>query len=251
MVDARVDAGQCGGVRIDVADSYEAMSRRAARFIGQQVVVTPDLLLCAATGGSPTGTYAGLAALAATDEQRFAHLRVIKLDEWTGIAMDNAATCEHYVQQHVVGPLGIDADRYMAFQSDAAEPEAECRRVGRWLQQSGPIDLCILGLGANGHLALNEPGDSLQPFAHRATLAETSKEHAMLGAAGQPVTCGLTLGMADILGARRIVFLVSGSHKRELFSTFLQRRVSTRFPASLLWLHGDVRCFCDRDAFPG
>ena len=125
------------------------------------------------------------------------------------------------------------------------------RRVEAALAAAGPIDLCILGLGRNGHLALNEPAASFDPFCHVATLAEQSRTHPMLAGTAAPVRQGLTLGLGDILRARRILLLVSGAAKQEPLARLADRRVTPALPASFLWLHGDAICLCDEDASAG
>ena len=119
------------------------------------------------------------------------------------------------------------------------------------LAEAGPVDLCILGLGRNGHLGLNEPAESFDPFCHVATLAELSRGHPMLTETTTPVRQGLTLGLGDILRARRVLLLVSGAPKREPLGLLAARQVTPALPASFLWLHGDAICLCDRDAAAG
>ena len=109
--------------------------------------------------------------------------------------------------------------------------------------------MCVLGLGSNGHLGFNEPADALHPHAHVAQLSPESLAHPMVRGTSTPLTYGLTLGMADILHSKQVLLLVSGRHKRDVLRRLLDdRTVSTRFPASFLWLHQDVTCFCDADA---
>lgn len=227
-------------MHVEAFPDEEALSRAAAALIVAAVRERPSLLLCAATGASPTRTYARLAEAARDEPGCFDRMRVLKLDEWGGLPMDDPGSCEAYLRAHLVGPLGISEDRYVAFRSDAPDPEAECRRVDAELRRQGPIDLCVLGLGRNGHLALNEPADALVPHAHVAALAPETQQHPMIRHVAQPPAYGFTLGMAGILGARRILVLVSGAHKREPLERMLTPRITTHVPASLLWLHGDV-----------
>ena len=236
------------GLPITVAESYEAMSAHAADLIAADLAAKPDLLLCVSAGTTPTRTYELLAARRARQPRLFERLRVLKIDEWGGLPMDHSATCEVYVREKVVRPLGVSEDRYEGFQSRPADPESECERVHRWLAAHGPIDVCVLGLGANGHLALNEPAESLPPHANASTLAESSLNHPMLrSGAGRPAY-GLTIGMADILQSRRPLLLVSGAHKRAPLRQLLASPVSTQFPASFLWLHPAPVILCDREA---
>lgn len=236
------------GIRFVEVGDETAMSRRAASLVLERIAAKPELLLCLATGHSPTGLYQRLAKAYQKQSALFRRLNIIKLDEWHGLPPDNPATCEAYLQQHFIGPLQIDPKRYTAFRSDAADAEAECRRISQKLEAIGPIDLAILGLGRNGHLGLNEPGECLTPEAHVARLTDATLGHAMLKVAGKPVRQGLTLGMAQLLQAREILLLVCGEFKCPVMRQLRAGQVSTQLPASLLHLHPRVTCICDRAA---
>ena len=82
---------------------------------------------------------------------------MIKLDEWGGLAAGDEATCEAYLRRHLLGPLGVTPDRYTGFRVDAPDPAAECDAVASALDERGPVDVAVLGLGVNGHLGFNEP----------------------------------------------------------------------------------------------
>jgi galactosamine-6-phosphate isomerase len=176
-------------------------------------------------------------------------VRILKLDEWCGLAMEDPATCERYLRDWLVDGLQM-GDRYVGFDSRPADPEAECRRVAGWLARNGPIDTCVLGLGVNGHIGFNEPGPSLRRHAHVARLSEASLGHAMLERARGRPTCGLTLGMADVLHAGGGLLLVSGAAKQAALRRLLDGPISTDFPASLLALHRNLQVLCDVAAFP-
>ena len=231
-----------------VSRDYEEMSQRAARLLHAKVRQKPDLLLCAATGGTPTRAYELFAGSWQNHRGEVARLRVIKLDEWIGLPVGDEGTCEAYLRSHLLDPLGISADRYVGFRADAADPAAECDAVASALDEQGPADVCVLGLGVNGHLGFNEPGPALEAHPHVARLSDASLDHPMVRHARGAVTGGLTLGMGDILHARSIVLLVNGAHKRDALRRLITGPVATEFPASMLWLHADVTCFCDADA---
>ena len=107
------------------------------------------------------------------------------------------------------------------------------------------IDCCILGLGKNGHLGLNEPADELSPDAHVIQLDELSKHHDMLK--GKKVEQGITLGLSELLNAKKILMLISGSGKAEILQRLMSKKVSTKLPASFLWLHNDVACLINKE----
>ncbi len=162
--------------------------------------------------------------------------------------MDHPATCETYLQDHLVLPLNIDSKRYNGFESDPRDPELECERIRGVLRKEGPVDICILGLGMNGHLALNEPSDSLTPGCHIARLSEMSLTHTMLGEMREKPSFGLTLGMGDILGSRMILILIMGKQKRSVVKELLSERITCTLPASFLWLHPNTICLIGKDA---
>jgi galactosamine-6-phosphate isomerase len=234
-----------------VEADYETMSRRAAGVVVEALEARPDLLLCAATGASPTRTYELLAERRRHESAPFARLRVIKLDEWGGLPPDDPGTCESYLRRHLIEPLGVSPDRYLTFHGDAADPEGECGSIANLLARHGPIHLCVLGLGVNGHLGFNEPGDLLHPGPHVAPLTEQSLAHPMVRHARGRVRYGLTLGLGDILRSERILLLVSGTAKREPLRRLLIPEITTRFPASCLWLHRNVTVLCDAEAAGG
>jgi len=238
------------GFRCLVKDTFQQMGRAAAEVIADELRKKPGLLLCAATGSTPTPAYGFLTAKIKEEPGLFQSLRILKLDEWGGLPMDDTGSCETYLQNHLIRPLKIPSARYISFQS-RAEPEAECRRIAEALHQNGPIDLCVLGLGLNGHLGFNEPADSLQPMPHRAELAPSSLQHSMIRESKVPLEYGLTLGMADLLQSRKILLLVNGAHKNAAMKRLFSRRISPHFPASFLWLHPRVICICDREAAAG
>jgi galactosamine-6-phosphate isomerase len=233
-------------MKIHIAESYEKLSQLGANLVVEELRKNKRLLLCAATGGSPTGTYQLLGKEYQKTPALFSETRVIKLDEWGGIPMDNAATCETYIQQHLIRPLHISDHRYFGFHSNPAVPESECTRVQGLLLKEGPIDLCILGLGINGHLAFNEPAEYLQSECHIAQLSAVSQQHAMASNMIKKPAFGFTLGMGDILMSKKIVILVSGDNKELIASSFLSKKISTQLPASFLWLHPDVTCIIQK-----
>ncbi|SDK18376.1 galactosamine-6-phosphate isomerase [Catalinimonas alkaloidigena] len=222
-------------------EDYAQMSVRAAALVLAEITQKPNLLLCAATGHSPAGLYEELVEHAASNPALFGQLRVVKLDEWGGVSPQSPISCEHYLQTRLVQPLRIAPERYLSFRSEAADPAEECQRVQEALDQVGPLDVCILGIGQNGHLALNEPHPTLEPLCHVAQLSDTTLHHPMFQGEAAP-SFGLTLGMQALLQARKVILLVAGAHKEQAREALLSGKITTALPASFLWLHRDVEC---------
>jgi galactosamine-6-phosphate isomerase len=235
-------------MKVKVWGNHEAMSVAAAGCIAREVLRCPRLLVCLATGSTPARTYELLGCRARQSPALFNHVRVLKLDEWAGLPMSDRGSSEAYLQQRVIRPWGVSQSSLVGFVSDAKQSKLECQRIQKWLARNGPIDLCVLGLGSNGHLGFNEPASTLCPVAHRALLAQQTRAHPMLSHTTVKPRYGLTLGMAEILQATQILLLVSGAHKRRALKRLLREEISTQFPASLLCLHPRTTLLCDREA---
>lgn len=235
-------------MKVKVWGNHEAMSRAAAGCIAREVGRRPRLLVCLATGSTPIRTYELLGCRARQAPALFKQVRVLKLDEWAGLPLNDPGSSEAYLQQRVIRPWGVSQRALVGFVSDPKQPKLECQRIQNWLARHGPIDLCVLGLGSNGHLGFNEPGRMLCPVAHRALLSPQTRAHAMVSHTAVKPDYGLTLGMAEILQARQILLLVSGAHKRRALKRLLRGEISTQFPASLLCLHPRTTLLCDREA---
>jgi galactosamine-6-phosphate isomerase len=234
-----------------MARDHDDLSQKAVTLLARALRGQPGLRLGLATGATPTRTYERLGRMRTRRPALFRGVRIVKLDEWLGLPMDHPATCETYLRENVLRPWGVPRSRYHGFHSRPRDPGAECARLARWLARHGPLDLCVLGLGRNGHLLMNEPADVLAAGPHVARLAASTRAHSMVRAMKAPPRRGLTLGLADILRSRAILLLVSGSPKAAPLRRLLRGRVTTLCPASFLWLHPDVTVLCDRAALPG
>ncbi len=227
------------GIAFQSFPNRPALDHAATEMVLGMLRAKPGLVMCVATGASPTGLYKGLAAHAYEQPELFQQLRVCKLDEWLGLTEDDPGTCEGYIRRNILHPLNVAPERYIAFNAGVPNPAAECERVSRQVLEYG-IDLAVLGIGANGHIGLNEPADSLTPFAHVSDLVPSTQQHAML-TGGRP-TDGMTLGMAEIMSARHVLLLAPGSAKQSIVQRLMKRQITTQFPATLFWLHPNATC---------
>ncbi|NND16658.1 MAG: galactosamine-6-phosphate isomerase [Eudoraea sp.] len=230
---------------IDCSD-YDEMSHLASNSVLAELKNNTDQLFCTATGSSPIGLYKNLALAYQDNAQYFQAVRILMLDEWHGLPAGDPASCDSYIKEHVLGPLSIPSERYFSFRNNAPEPEKECERMEAIISQQGPIDICILGIGMNGHLGFNEPSTELTPGCHVATLSADSKEHAMISGSASKPEFGLTLGIKAILDSKKIILLLTGPSKKEVIKDLLAKKISTQLPASLLWHHSNVECYVDQ-----
>ncbi|TMM57141.1 galactosamine-6-phosphate isomerase [Maribacter algarum] len=224
-------------MNINYFSDTETMSQKAAENVLEEIRQNPKSLLCTATGSSPKKLYQNLAQHA----KLFEKTRIIPLDEWIGLSTPEGS-CHAYIEEYVLNPLQIPVAHYFGFNADALHLEQECNRIQELLKREGPIDICILGLGKNGHLGFNEPAEELQAHCHIANLAAQSQEHNMIGSSSLKPTKGLTLGMQDILAAKKIILLVSGEGKELAKEQLLSGTITTDCPATWLWKHDNTEC---------
>lgn len=232
-------------MNIHYCENYEVMSQQGAEIVMREIERKSDLLFCVASGGSPTGLYQEMVKSFRFNADLFSELRVIKLDEWGGLEEGSTFSSEYDVQEKFIKPLEIDEDRYITIDLMAEDPKEECLRVQNELIENGPIDICILGIGVNGHIALNEPAEKLQLDCHVAELATTTLNHGMIKTLTHPPTFGMTLGIGNIMDSNRIILFISGMGKKQALEKLLTREITTQFPASMLWLHPNVDLIID------
>lgn len=234
-------------MKITYYDDYNQMSEYAKDLMLNIINYNKNSLLCLATGHSPLKSYQLFVEYYIKEPSLFNSCRILKLDEWGGVPINDPQTCESFLQENLLKPLKISPERYFAFISNPSDPVLECARIQTIINNQGPIDLCVLGLGNNGHIGFNEPADALLPHSHVATLSQASMQHSMAKAMQHTPTYGMTLGMSDILQAKKIILLITGKNKQSVVKQLLQQKITTHLPASLLWLHADVECLIDKN----
>ncbi|WP_339751952.1 6-phosphogluconolactonase [Algoriphagus aquimarinus] len=233
-------------MKIHYCKSYDEMSQLGAELVHAEVEVKPDLLFCAASGNSPAGLYELMADKHFDSNGFFDWMKVIKLDEWVGLTNASTFSSEYDIQEKLLKKLGIESDRYISFEVEAEDPESECERIQVEIDEVEGIDICILGLGINGHIALNEPAEYLQPNCHLANLHPVTLASGMIEKVGVPLTQGMTLGIGNIMDSKMVILFITGKGKKPALDLFLEGRIRTDLPASFLWLHPNAHVIIDR-----
>ncbi|MGB5553236.1 MAG: galactosamine-6-phosphate isomerase [Flavobacteriaceae bacterium] len=232
-------------MNIRYCSDFDEMSQMASKSIVAELDEKRDSWLGVATGNSPKKVYALLVDAYHKTPKLFQKVGVVKLDEWGGIPMDAPNSCETFIQERILKPLEIPPKRYIAFKSNPDDPQLECERIQKNIDAIGTLEVCILGLGKNGHLAFNEPAENLKPQCHVAELSQASQAHEMVDSLLNKPTYGLTVGMADILNAKKIILLITGEGKENVVKALLIQNSNPLLPASFLWQHNNVECFVD------
>lgn len=229
-----------------MCDSYKELSRKCADEMLGLVQRKKDAKVILATGQSPFLAYRLFVEGVQKQSLDVSSVTWIKLDEWAHLPSQNKATCDYFIQKEILEPLHIQRERYVSIKAMEQNLTKECERMEQILSGLGQPDMAIVGVGRNGHIGLNEPGDFLEPGVHVAKLDAKTKQHAMLVENGESsVEAGITLGMRNIFSAERILILFSGEGKNEVYGALHDGKVTTRIPATLMQLHHNVRCYVD------
>ena len=203
----------------DTKELGDAEARRIAALLKKK----PDALLCLAAGQSAICVYERLIEMYRAGEVDFSKTRIVGLDEWCDYpAYEGSA--RWILDTTFFNGINLDRSRMRMFNSNPADPEKECREIEKYIDDNGKIDYMILGVGMNGHVALNEPGVDLTLGAHVATLANKTREvSSKYFENGTPVTLtrGLTLGYKNIFEAKDLVVILNGAHKAPIVKKFM------------------------------
>lgn len=233
-----------------IASDYRRLSETAADLIAAVVRRKPSAVIGLPTGRTPLGAYRRLAALRrrGLDTSR---LRVVSLDEYLGVGPRDSISLFGWLHRAVLQPLRINGEGVLRLPADGAEPQLACAALDRRLQRLGGFDLVVLGLGWNGHVAFNEPGSPPTAPTRIVTLQPGTIRRNLRYWRGRRVpTFGVTVGMRQILRAKRILLLVSGSGKAQVLAAALGGPITSAVPASLLRL-GRLTVLADRAAAGG
>lgn len=240
-------------MRVIVCNTYEEMSKEAAKIMAAQVHMKPDCVLGLATGSTPVGAYNELVAMYKNGEIDFKDVTTFNLDEYYPIKRDNDQSYYYFMHDNLFNHINIPEEQIHVLNGEVADPEKECADYDKHIKEHGGIDLQLLGIGRNGHIAFNEPDEDLVAATHVTGLTEdTIDANARFFADIKDVpTKSLTMGMAPIMKARKILILINGKGKHAALSKLLSGEISTSCPASMLNMHSDVVLICDKEAYEG
>jgi glucosamine-6-phosphate deaminase len=238
-------------VNIERFENEDVLASTLATRLIEAISLNPRLVLGLPTGRTPVALYRELRSRSLRGHLDWSHVRTFNLDEFVGFGAGDPGSYRSYMQAELFDHVRIAPEHIGMLDGRAANLAAECDRYERAIEQAGGIDIQILGIGANGHIGFNEPGDTLEAETHVAALrAETRASNAGLfgGDLNRVPTHALSMGMATILHAREIVLVATGAEKQEAVAGMVDGPITTRLPASFLQLYPRVTVMLDRGA---
>lgn len=232
------------------AKNYHDMSRKAANLISAQIIMKPNCVLGLATGSSPVGTYKQLIEWYEKGDLDFSQVTSINLDEYKGLSPENDQSYRYFMNTNLFNHVNIDKTK--TFVPDGLEPDSKkaCDDYNQIIQKQGPIDLQLLGLGHNGHIGFNEPGEAFEKETHCVDLTESTIEanKRFFESEDDVPRQAYTMGIKSIMQAKKILVVVSGADKADILKEVLYGPITPEVPASILQLHNDVTIVADEAA---
>ena len=241
-------------MRVHIFNSAPALARALAAGLARTLAATPRVVLGLPTGRTPIPLYREIVRLHAAGRADFSRATTFNLDEFYGLSAADPRSYRAFMQRHLFDHVNL-SPRRIHFLNGAVAPGAavqrECGRYERAIARAGGIDLQILGLGMNGHIGFNEPARALAARTHCSRLKPATRR-ANAPLFGNRLAAvpreALSMGMATILHAKRIVLLATGATKARCVERMIYGPVTPRLPASFLQLHQQVEIWLDRAA---
>ena len=233
-----------------IKDDYDAVSAEAARLVVDRLLRKPNLVLGLATGSTPIGLYRELIRRCREDGLDLTKVTTFNLDEYVGLPPDHPQSYHRFMREQLFDHMNLDP-RYVNIPNGMAmDIEAHCDWYEAEIGRAGGIDLQVLGIGANGHIAFNEPGSSLGSRTRVKTLTrQTREDNARFFASFDEVPrYAITMGIGTVMEARELLMLVTGESKADALKAAVEGPLTAMVPASMIQMHRKAYVIVDRAA---
>jgi glucosamine-6-phosphate deaminase len=237
-------------MRVIIKEDAQGVSHCAAQMIAQLVRRKPDCVLGLATGTSPLAAYNELIRMHRQENLDFSLVTTFNLDEYVGLSGTDQRSYRFFMQSNLFDHLNIPERQTHIPDGRALDFEASCAAYERKIVDAGGIDLQLLGIGTDGHIAFNEPGSSLGSRTRLKTLAdETVQDNArFFESIDQVPRLAVTMGIGTILESRKCILIAMGEGKSEAIRQTIEGPITAQVTASALQLHRDVVAILDEGA---
>lgn len=237
-------------MKLIITKNYEELSKKAANEMAEIIKNNPQAILGLATGGSPMGMYKELIRMNKEGKIDFSEITTVNLDEYVGLSGEHTQSYRYFMNENLFNHINIDKAKTYVPNGLAEDIEEECKKYDAKIAELGGTDVQLLGVGNNGHIAFNEPDESLVSGTHLTGLTEgTIKANArFFNSIGEVPTKALTMGLGGIMKSKKIIVIASGEGKAEAVKSMVSGKISTNMPASMLQMHRDVVVIVDEAA---
>ena len=238
-------------MRIYRENDYEAMSRRAASIIGSLIIQKPDCVLGLATGSTPIGTYKKLVEAYEKGDLDFSKVKTVNLDEYRGLDGSNDQSYRYFMNDNLFDHVNIDKANTNVPNGLAEDGEVAGKAYDEIIASFGGSDLQLLGLGENGHIGFNEPGEFIAAT-HVVKLTQSTIEanSRLFNDISEVPTSAITMGMWGIMTSKCVLLIANGPKKTDALTKALFGPITPDVPASILQLHPNLIVVADKEALP-
>ncbi|WP_294390058.1 glucosamine-6-phosphate deaminase [uncultured Clostridium sp.] len=237
-------------MRLMITESYEELSKAAAEEFAKVIKEKPNAVLGLATGGSPVGMYKELIKMYEKNELDFSKVTTVNLDEYIGLNPEHNQSYRHFMNENLFNHININIANTFVPNGLADNLEVECKEYDKKIMELGGIDIQLLGVGNNGHIAFNEPDEQLSAGTHVISLTENTIEanSRFFENINDVPKKAITMGLGGIMKAKKIILIASGESKAEAIKGLFSGKITTDNPASMLQMHRDVTVIVDKEA---
>ena len=236
-------------MEIHVYKDAETIGTAAATLFAAHILENPSCVLGLATGSTPLPTYRKLVEFHRSGVLDFSRVTTFNLDEYIGLTHEHPQSYYYFMQENLFSHININQER-IHVPSGTGKPEENCRAYEKSIVQAGGIDLQILGIGRNGHLADNAPADHCPAMTHTGELTESTIEanKRFFDKAEDVPRQAISMGIGSIMHARAILLIATGADKADAVYSMVHGEVSPQCPASVLQLHPNAVILLDEAA---
>jgi len=237
-------------VLVIIKDSYENLSKEAAKVVADRLKKKPNLVLGLATGSSPLGLYKELIRMHKYEGLDFSKVTTFNLDEYIGLPPSHDQSYHYFMQNNFFNSVNIDPRFIHVPHGMAKDVTLFCEWYEERINSFGGIDLQILGIGANGHIAFNEPGSSLGSRTRIKTLSYTTREANKRFFKKDELVpkYAITMGVGTIMDSKELLLVASGKGKAEAIKSAVEGPLTAMCPASIIQMHKEAFVIVDKDA---
>ncbi len=236
---------------VKVADPA-AMGKAAADVFEAVIAKKPACVIGLATGSTPLPLYKELIAREKSGKIDFSRVRSANLDEYKGLAPDHPQSYRKFMQENLFDHISIKPENTIVPDGLAADADAMCAAYEAQIEAWGGVELQLLGIGHDGHIGFNEPGDHFPIMTHEEKLTDMTIDanKRFFDSIDDVPRAAYTMGIGTIMAAKKIIMVVTGADKKEILRKTFWGPVDPQVPASILQFHQDVTLVCDEAAYP-
>ena len=239
-------------MKIYVEKDYQNLSKVAANIVKKEMEKKPNITLGLATGSTPEGMYRELIRMYKEEGLDFSKVTTFNLDEYVGIDEEHPNSYHYFMKDILFDHININLNNTFIPDGKAKDLEKYCKEYDKLIEEKGGIDLQILGIGENGHIAFNEPSEVLNVGTSVVNLTQSTIEanSRFFDSIDEVPKTAITMGIGTIMRAKKIVLLANGKKKAKVVKELLNEdKITTQLPASMLLLHPDVTVIIDEEAY--